>query len=260
MDSRTPFGEWLRHRRKLFDLTQQRLADKVGCSSVTIRKLEAGERKPSRQMATLLAQLLEIPEREHEAFVRFARSVDFAESFPITTWKVDHPAWRDNQLPFTRPLNVPLRNAMKLQYDAVSTEQPEYTDVGDGRYLFKAVADGHVRGDLEGVIKFHYTQVIPLKPSHINFSQALPMRVAVTFTIEQGDERLEGYCTGMIYPLLDENGNGKARYQSSGQMISVSVGFVDYFLGRVFLEEEVKMVDGTGTGARGVLRLESGLQ
>jgi transcriptional regulator with XRE-family HTH domain len=259
MDSRTPFGEWLRHRRKLFDLTQKRLADQVGCSRVTIRKLEAGERKPSRQMAAILATVLEIPDREHEAFVRFARSDDFNASFSIPMWQADHPSWRESQLPAKRPDNVVFRSGMTSEYEVVSTARPEYVGADDGRLLFKAVSEGRIWGDFEGIIKLDYTQVVWPKPKVVNIAQASPMRVAASFRVEQGDGWLEGYCTGEIYPSVDMEGNGPARFQGAGQVISVSIGLIDYFLGRVFLEEDVKMVEGTGVGARGVLRVEVGV-
>lgn len=72
------FGEWLRRRRRQLGLTQQQVADCASCSIVTIRKFEADERRPSRQLAELLAGCLEIPAAEHDAFVNFARAADAA--------------------------------------------------------------------------------------------------------------------------------------------------------------------------------------
>ena len=40
------FGAWLRRRRKALDLTQKAFADQVGCSVVTIRKLERDAQRP----------------------------------------------------------------------------------------------------------------------------------------------------------------------------------------------------------------------
>ncbi len=68
------FGEWLRHRRRELDLTQDALARQVGCARVTIRKLEADEMRPSKQLAELLAEQLGVPPDERETFVRFGRS------------------------------------------------------------------------------------------------------------------------------------------------------------------------------------------
>lgn len=67
------FGRWLRKRRRGLDLTQKTLARRVGCSPTMVRKLEAEERRPSRHLARVLADVLGVPELEHEAFIRFAR-------------------------------------------------------------------------------------------------------------------------------------------------------------------------------------------
>jgi predicted ATPase/DNA-binding CsgD family transcriptional regulator/DNA-binding XRE family transcriptional regulator len=74
MDKQLSFGLWLRQRRKAQDLTQQGLADRVGCSWETIRKIEDGTRRPSRQIAELLAEQLGVQTEERAAFVQFART------------------------------------------------------------------------------------------------------------------------------------------------------------------------------------------
>ena len=73
MGDTTVFGAWLKSRRKALDLRQEDLADLVGCAMMTIQKIEAGERRPSRQIAELLAARLNIPPDERPAFVHFAR-------------------------------------------------------------------------------------------------------------------------------------------------------------------------------------------
>src|SRR5438094_4760891 len=73
MNEGLSFGQWLKQRRKVVDLTQERLAECVGCSLPTIEKIESGERRPSRQIAELLARCLAVPSEELPAFVRFAR-------------------------------------------------------------------------------------------------------------------------------------------------------------------------------------------
>ena len=55
------FSEWLKRRRQEQGLTQEQLAQGVSCSVFAIRKLESGERQPSKQLAKLLAQALGIP-------------------------------------------------------------------------------------------------------------------------------------------------------------------------------------------------------
>lgn len=78
------FGYWLRLKRKALDLTREGLADRVGCSAATIRKIEAEERRPSAQIVERLAEILNIPQDERTAFLRFARGDwKFAPSEPI---------------------------------------------------------------------------------------------------------------------------------------------------------------------------------
>lgn len=67
------FGDWLKRRRKALDFTQEELAKRAGCSVFNLRKLEAGDRKPSKQLAGLLARALEIPQEDQPTFIRMAR-------------------------------------------------------------------------------------------------------------------------------------------------------------------------------------------
>lgn len=67
------FGSWVRTRRRQLDLTQAELGKRASCSEATIRKIEADERKPSRQLAELLARALSIPANDTERFMQFAR-------------------------------------------------------------------------------------------------------------------------------------------------------------------------------------------
>ena len=54
-----PFGEWVQKRRNQLGLSRNGLAQQVGCSPVTIKKIERDERRPSVQ----------IPEAEQEDFI-----------------------------------------------------------------------------------------------------------------------------------------------------------------------------------------------
>ena len=67
------FGEWLKWRRKALDLTREELAERANCSVFALRKIESGERRPSKQLAGLLASALEIDEQEQSIFIRVAR-------------------------------------------------------------------------------------------------------------------------------------------------------------------------------------------
>ena len=73
MEPDESFGSWLRRRRRYLGLTQSQLAARAACSPITVRKLEADERRPSRQLAELLADGLGITAAERERFVAFAR-------------------------------------------------------------------------------------------------------------------------------------------------------------------------------------------
>jgi predicted ATPase/class 3 adenylate cyclase len=72
MDGNASFGLWLRRRRKALDLTQADLAGRVGCAEVTIRKIEADERRPSRQIATRMADTLALAAQDRLAFLKAA--------------------------------------------------------------------------------------------------------------------------------------------------------------------------------------------
>ncbi|MBE0671563.1 MAG: helix-turn-helix domain-containing protein [Anaerolineales bacterium] len=67
------FGTWIKQRRKKLDLTQEMLATHVGCSLSAIRKIENDERRPSKQIAELLAHHLEVPPEEQTLFLKIAR-------------------------------------------------------------------------------------------------------------------------------------------------------------------------------------------
>lgn len=67
------FGEWLRRLRRAHDLTQEALAERAGCSVAALRSFETGRRRPSRELAQILADRLALPEAERAAFVRLAR-------------------------------------------------------------------------------------------------------------------------------------------------------------------------------------------
>ena len=67
------FGEWVKRRRKALDLTQEELAQRAGCSVFALRKIESGERRPSKQLADLLAEALEISSEEKQTFKKVAR-------------------------------------------------------------------------------------------------------------------------------------------------------------------------------------------
>jgi len=82
LNSPVIFGEWVKRRRKALDLTQEDLAQRAGCSKHALRKIESGERKPSKQLAELLAISLDIPSEEKQTFIKVARGVMNLERLP----------------------------------------------------------------------------------------------------------------------------------------------------------------------------------
>src|ERR1051325_7083582 len=73
IEDATSFGRWLSRQRKARDITQEDLAEHIGCSVWTIQKIEVGSRRPSKQVAELLADYFGIPDGERAAFLQFAR-------------------------------------------------------------------------------------------------------------------------------------------------------------------------------------------
>ena len=107
MNTETSFGQWIRHRRKGVDLTQQELAQRVGCSLSLVIKIEADERRPSRQVAESLAKHLEIPSEQRELFLKIARQEKGTASLEsITPFSAPQTAFTDrrswhNRLPIS---------------------------------------------------------------------------------------------------------------------------------------------------------------
>lgn len=73
LEESVSFGDWVRQRRRQLDITQAELARRIGCATITVRKIEQDERRPSPQMAELLAENLAILQKEREAFLLRAR-------------------------------------------------------------------------------------------------------------------------------------------------------------------------------------------
>jgi tetratricopeptide (TPR) repeat protein/transcriptional regulator with XRE-family HTH domain len=76
------FGAWLRRQRKARDWTQAELAQRVGCTQDTIKKIETEVRRPSKQLAGRIAIALTIPPDEHAAVVQAARGERCVDHLP----------------------------------------------------------------------------------------------------------------------------------------------------------------------------------
>jgi len=92
IDQTSSFGYWLRRRRRALDLTQEELAQCVGCATETIKKIETDMRRPSRQMAERIAVCLAIPPAERAAFLQVARAELAADQLAVTVQPIDTAA------------------------------------------------------------------------------------------------------------------------------------------------------------------------
>jgi len=76
------FGAWVSLRRQALVLSREDLARQVGVAEVSIRKIEADERRPSPQVAALLAQQLQLAPEIQALFVQVARGLLAVDQLP----------------------------------------------------------------------------------------------------------------------------------------------------------------------------------
>lgn len=72
MDRRTSFGAWLKQQRRTRGLTQETLGGLAGVSAIYLRKIEAGDRPPTRQIVEQLLEALRIPATAREDILEAA--------------------------------------------------------------------------------------------------------------------------------------------------------------------------------------------
>jgi predicted ATPase/DNA-binding XRE family transcriptional regulator len=113
------FGYWLRLKRKALDLTREELAERIGYSAATVRKIEDEERRPSVQIAERLADIFNIPQNERESFLHFARG-DWGAA----------PAETKEESPWQIPAKLPRSNIPATVTSLVGREQ-EIADIRD---------------------------------------------------------------------------------------------------------------------------------
>ena len=89
------FSQWLKQRRKTLGLTQRDLAQQAGCAEVTLRKIEAGDLRPSALLAASLAKAVRAVDADTPNIVEFALGTDI-EHMPAARWSKAH---RPNNLP-----------------------------------------------------------------------------------------------------------------------------------------------------------------
>ncbi len=67
------FGLWLKFKRRARGLTQDQFARMVFCAEITLRKIEHDQLRPSRQLANVILEELDVPIHEREELIRLAR-------------------------------------------------------------------------------------------------------------------------------------------------------------------------------------------
>ncbi len=105
MDIEVSFGAWVSKQRQALDLTRAQLARCVGCSVSGLRKIETDERRPSRQIAELLAECLQIPPEEYPTFIKVARGLERVDRLKAAA-PLPAPV-RGRPTPPAPPLNLP---------------------------------------------------------------------------------------------------------------------------------------------------------
>ncbi len=133
------FGRLLRAHRERRGLTRRQLSQAVACAQVTLRKIEAGERRPSLQMAQLLADALQLAPMERAVFLAEASAIAANSSAGTAQSSADH--------------------LLALAEDATS----RYTDEVQRRELdelearleeIRAMLKGLLRNDAQGAQRF----------------------------------------------------------------------------------------------------------
>lgn len=67
------FGREVQARRSARDFTQRTLATTIGCAVITLKKIEAGQLRPSQQIVERLADALGVTANDRPRFIRLAR-------------------------------------------------------------------------------------------------------------------------------------------------------------------------------------------
>ena len=94
MEELFSIGAWLKQRRRSLNLTQAELAQKVGCATITLQKIEQDERRPSIDIAQRLAEVLQIAPEDRAAFLKSARGELAADRLAVSSVAEPVPPWR----------------------------------------------------------------------------------------------------------------------------------------------------------------------
>jgi len=106
MDENFSFGYWLKRQRLARDLRQAELAQQLRIAPVTLRKIEADERRPSLQLIARLAEVLGLTEEERVTLRRVVRAdlSPVALRLPIAAHGSLLPNEQDSNAALTHPI------------------------------------------------------------------------------------------------------------------------------------------------------------
>ena len=193
------FGYWLKQRRKALYLTQSDLAERVGCAVVTITKIEADQRRPSKEFAARLAEVLEIAPEKWSVFVEFARGESQAEATHLFHSKNNLPAQMTPLIGRERETRAICK--MLLREDTRLLNLTGAPGIGKTRLALRIATE--VSGSFDDGVYF-----IPLAP--LDDSQSVLSAISQTIGVAQVSQRswmdrLTDYLHGKIFLLVLDN-------------------------------------------------------
>ncbi|HEU5089864.1 MAG TPA: helix-turn-helix domain-containing protein, partial [Roseiflexaceae bacterium] len=100
MEENFSFGYWLRRQRLARDLRQGELAAQLGIARVTLRKIEADERRPSLQLIERVAAVFALGEHERATLLQVARADLAPAALPLPERAADLDALPSGTLTF----------------------------------------------------------------------------------------------------------------------------------------------------------------
>ena len=194
-------GQWVRHRRKTLDMTQQGLADRAHCSINTIKKIETDSRRPSRQLALILAEQLELTEEKHALFVDVARGLRSVESL------LDKAVPEMRFAPDPQPVSLPkiIGRASELAtLRRLIQESRIVTITGPGGVGKSSLAQAFISESQKQREKAIFISLVGVNDvDHIPFSVATALGLDVPFDTDPLDQILSYLSNKRIILILD---------------------------------------------------------
>ncbi len=151
------FGYWVQRRRKALNFTQAALARQVGCATITIKKIERDERRPSRLMAERLADSLMVAPGDRAGFLGGALGESAVDALPIAS--VPLPSAPDT-LPLRKPADHRLFVGRESELDWLDS-QLALALAGQGRMVFIAGEAGRGKTTLMAAMVRHAARATP---------------------------------------------------------------------------------------------------